>query len=419
VGSRSKGNGRGTNAVRLLHMHSHSLKRVPVWASAGVACALLLWYCSRGARGVATFVTSPGTPTRPGNRQCEYGSLPGRWIGSPGVLGAEQLAAAPPRWQTIDPRCQLATLLDSIVAAGIGTCGRKSGGDDSEQPHRILMLGDSVDRTVVRDVCHAAAGLNPPQRAVDGQACMEQWVGDDEWACRLPGAVFAVQPFWGVSPLGPYNRNRTGAARQRIQKALAKFPKSFGAAPDLAVIGALLWDLARWKIIDPDGIMASDQLPSELLLEWMGNMEDLLKLLRAGVPSTTMLAVHTLPFPRLAAKPSAAGSLAHGTITRHAHVAQLNAAMRHLAGVHGYQVLDLEVMTSQFHQAGQYLADNTHPAPWLSRAVANILLNMAREVPLRADNQAAPRRLLLSRSSRLYHRLRHRQLLQSALPSPR
>lgn len=60
---------------------------------------------------------------------------------------------------------------------------------------------------------------------------------------------------------------------------------------------------------------------------------------QAGVPSTTMLAVHTLPFPRLAAKPSAAGSLAHGTITRHAHVAQLNAAMRHLAGVHGYQVL--------------------------------------------------------------------------------
>ncbi len=32
------------------------------------------------------------------------------------------------------------------------------------------------------------------------------------------------------------------------------------------------------------------------------------------------------------------------------------------------QVIDIEAMTSQFHEAGQYLVDNTHPAAWLSRS---------------------------------------------------
>ena len=56
----------------------------------------------------------------PGDRSCGYGSLPGHWVGSLGVLDADQLAAAPPQWQTFDPRCQLAPLLGSILAAGAG-----------------------------------------------------------------------------------------------------------------------------------------------------------------------------------------------------------------------------------------------------------------------------------------------------------
>lgn len=44
-----------------------------------------------------------------------------------------------------------------------GTCGSHRGGGsgvgNGGRHPRILILGDSVDRTVVRDVCHTAAGL--------------------------------------------------------------------------------------------------------------------------------------------------------------------------------------------------------------------------------------------------------------------
>lgn len=57
-----------------------------------------------------------------GDEPCGYGSLPGHWVGSLGVLDTEQLAAAPPQWQTFDPHCQLAPLLGSILNSGAGAC---------------------------------------------------------------------------------------------------------------------------------------------------------------------------------------------------------------------------------------------------------------------------------------------------------
>ena len=51
---------------------------------------------------------------------CSFGSLPGRWVHSPGVLGAEALVAAPPQWQTFEEHCQLAPLLEAVLSAGTG-----------------------------------------------------------------------------------------------------------------------------------------------------------------------------------------------------------------------------------------------------------------------------------------------------------
>ena len=59
--------------------------------------------------------------------------------------------------------------------------------------------------------------------------------------------------------------------------------------------------------------------------------------LQGGAAPGTALVFHTLHLPRLdAAKRD--GTLAHATISRRAHVAQLNAAGRHLARRHGFQV---------------------------------------------------------------------------------
>lgn len=73
-----------------------------------------------------------------------------------------------------------------------------------------------------------------------GRACMEQWAGQDGWACRLPGAVLAVQPFWGASPVGPYNRNRTGGAMGRIHQVGCSLPRS----TDCACMQASTWNYA-------------------------------------------------------------------------------------------------------------------------------------------------------------------------------
>jgi len=58
---------------------------------------------------------------------------------------------------------------------------------------------------------------------------------------------------------------------------------------------------------------------------------------QAEAPKQTSLAFHTLHFPRLNGEASD-GTLQHPTISRHAHVAQLNAAGRQLAARHGFQV---------------------------------------------------------------------------------
>lgn len=59
--------------------------------------------------------------------------------------------------------------------------------------------------------------------------------------------------------------------------------------------------------------------------------------LQAGAPPGTKLVFHTLHLPRLDASKED-GTLAHATISRRSHVAQLNAAGRHLARRHGFQV---------------------------------------------------------------------------------
>lgn len=319
-----------------------------------------------------------------GSSNCNFGNQPGRWTASAGVLNAQQLIAAPPHWQTFDPQCQLQPFLQPILKAGRAVLKASGDGDCSggisAAPVRLLLLGDSVDRTVARDLCHTAAGLATNQRTEDGQACMKVWLPDDGWVCRLPGITVATQAFWGVSPAGPYSRNRTGNASSRVRQALHRYPAAFGGSPDMVVVGVLLWDLARWKLLSAPVVMASDQLPEALVKEWCTNAGSLLRQIQAAVPDTTTVAVHTLHFPLRNASPHAAGALNHPTITRHAHVAQLNAAMRQLAAAHGLQVIDLQMMTSHFYDASQYLVDNTHPAPWLSRALLNVCLNMVHEL---------------------------------------
>lgn len=48
---------------------------------------------------------------------------------------------------------------------------------------------------------------------------MENWAGRyDAWCCSLPGLQLSTLPYWGVSPVGPYNKNQTGNAESKFDQ---------------------------------------------------------------------------------------------------------------------------------------------------------------------------------------------------------
>ena len=83
------------------------------------------------------------------------------------------------------------------------------------------------------------------------------------------------------------------------------------------------------------------------------------------VPEDTLLVYHTLHVPRRTSDPGmweADAYLAQ-------HVAQLNAAGRHVAQSLLYHIVDVEAMAAQMSQ-DTVLVDNTHPGPDFMMQVA-------------------------------------------------
>ena len=76
------------------------------------------------------------------------------------------------------------------------------------------------------------------------------------------------------------------------------------------------------------------------------------------VPEDTLLVYHTLHVPHQSADP---GMWENDPFLPQ-HVAQLNAAGRHVAQTLHFHVIDLEAMAAQVSK-GTLLVDNTHPGP--------------------------------------------------------
>ncbi len=64
---------------------------------------------------------------------------------------------------------------------------------------------------------------------------------------------------------------------------------------------------------------------------------------------------------------------------KRAHIAQLNAAGRHIAMSHGWEVVDLEPMVAKFGHTNRYLRDAIHPQPFVNLEIFNIYLNILRD----------------------------------------
>ena len=59
------------------------------------------------------------------------------------------------QWQTFDPACQLT---DQLSEYGMRLHAEPPASADAMRPARILFYGDSVDRTMVGDICNIGKG---------------------------------------------------------------------------------------------------------------------------------------------------------------------------------------------------------------------------------------------------------------------
>ena len=64
---------------------------------------------------------------------------------------------------------------------------------------------------------------------------------------------------------------------------------------------------------------------------------------------------------------------------KRAHIAQLNAAGKHIALAHGWEVVDLEPVVAKFGHTNRYLRDAIHPQMFLNVEIFNIYLNILRD----------------------------------------
>ena len=73
------------------------------------------------------------------------------------------------------------------------------------------------------------------------------------------------------------------------------------------------------------------------------------------------------------------GQHKHPRMGQHSHVAQLNAAGRYLASMHGVRLVDVEAMTVGFNAPEEYLADTHHHKEFVDYAILNIYLHLIQD----------------------------------------
>lgn len=102
---------------------------------------------------------------------------------------------------------------------------------------------------------------------------------------------------------------------------------------------------------------AAAECAASVLREWVKHKTTMI-LVQERVPDETLLVYHTLHTPHQTSDPGMWETDAYLA----QHVAQLNAAGRHVAQSQQFHVLDIEAMAAQLSQ-GSLLVDNTHPGP--------------------------------------------------------
>ncbi|KAK9814312.1 hypothetical protein WJX72_003827 [[Myrmecia] bisecta] len=272
---------------------------------------------------------------------------------------------------------------------------RKLQEPSGQQPVGILIFGDSNDRELVNHVCALANRTTTKFiTEIDGdrETCEKKNAG---WpynginncnTCEIPGLRMTKEAIWGVAAEGPYYENRMGTATKRVYAGLQLFAKEWGRAPDMIVVASALWDIARWSYHKPEWTQPK-HLPDEALDAWIKDASALMDYIREHTEDyNPLLVFRTTAFPKTQEGDADMRHL-QADLGTHAHLAQLNAAARHLAAKHGFELVDVERMLSML-SVDEYLMDGHHTHSSANLEVVNVYLNLLRAHRCKADYQA-------------------------------
>ncbi|EIE21231.1 hypothetical protein COCSUDRAFT_67133 [Coccomyxa subellipsoidea C-169] len=162
------------------------------------------------------------------------------------------------------------------------------------------------------------------------------------------------------------------------KKGIEAFTAAEDAPPDAVMIASNFWDIAGLYFHGGkkfEGTPLEHRMfPQDFMAFWTQNFTTILIHLRESVPEGTLLVYHTEHIPVQTKDPQKWETDAF----LYQHVAQLNAAGRHVAESLGFQVIDFEAMAAQLPK-DDMLDDITHPKPDFLLQVLNMLLNMEHE----------------------------------------
>ena len=170
-----------------------------------------------------------------------------------------------------------------------------------------------------------------------------------------------------VHPVGPYwlpERHNNKNCITKFGEAATEFKKKM--QPSVVMVASNLWDIVRlqYKVKSPDDPKLTF-LPSAEIVEWQGQLEDLLVAVEGTFPNAKWIFKTTpLPNPEWTA------------CSRHP-VQALNVAGAAVASGRGWRLSDAAALTASFGNASDYLQDMQHPQAYISLTVIKMILHDA------------------------------------------
>ena len=229
-------------------------------------------------------------------------------------------------------------------------------------PPNVLLLGDSVDRYVVRDLCARRNGtVEDWSNAMFMYKAKEPASGSA--ACRLPGGgALAHLHLFGSNATGPYRDNIAASwfdplvdTPARICKGLEVFAQRVGR-PALVVFQVLMWDLLGYR----KQAWGSDD---DKVAAYRAAVDARLRDVRRCAPLGAALAVRTVP------NAAWGGRL----------MPLFNAALRDAAHAAGLPVVDFDALMAGWAAAAgpgdaDMFRDGYHPTePYCARFADHVL----------------------------------------------